>query len=486
MVAEVRAVTYKPLWFQDRRLVLGTLAVIFLSLLMYSRLGYPAALSVVLAFQIVLFFSLFQRPVWALASLIVGQLTTNNLQIPVGGQAISIRFIWTALALLLLVPILKSQGGIKLGSQARRVIVPAVIYFIWATITAVINTDMSFVLQDLRMTITAILLLVLLPAAVKNEQDLKRLSLVVLVTCSISAIFALQQHYDFLGLPRYSLYGLYDGSESDYRVQGLSESAVQLGFNLPVVILPVLAFYFMKVTDSRNRKLILFLVVIMTIALYFTLTRTGIYALAPGLLLMALLMKGKVKKTLLVVLLLVSAAFLVFVNTQGNRYSQGFGDDSSATGRLVLWQAGLKVAMDNPILGVGASNFRAASSAYASTIDATLMKHKTGAGRALGVYDAHNDFIGVWAASGIVALVAYLWLFIAVFRNFLDGYRHSRTRFLKALAIGCIGAFIAYIVNAATHNMMATSQLIWLLCAFSIAINKVVLSRQLPEVSEVR
>jgi O-antigen ligase len=486
MVAEARAITYKPVWFQDRRLVFGTLAVIFLSLLMFSLLGYPETLSVVLALQVVLFFSLFHRPVWALASLIVGQLTTNNLQVPVGGQAISIRLIWTVLALLLLVPVLKNQGGIKLGSQARRVIVPAVIYFVWVTVTAVITTDMSDVLKELRMTVTAMLLLVFLPAAVKNEKDLRWLSLVVLVTGSISAIFALQQHYDLLGLPRYSLYGMYDASESDYRVQGLSESAVQLGFNLPVVILPVLAFYFMKATDSRSRKLILFLVVIMTIALYFTLTRTGIYALAPGLLLMALLMKGRAKKTLLVVLLLVSAAFLVFVNTQDNRYSQGFGDDSSATGRLVLWQAGLKVAMDNPILGIGPGNFKEASSAYASTIDKALMKHETGAGRALGVYEAHNDFIGVFAASGIVALVAYLWLFIAVFRNFLDGYRHSRTRFLKALAIGCIGALAAYIVNAATHNVMATSQLIWLLCAFSIAINKVALSRQLPEVSEVR
>jgi O-antigen ligase len=483
-VAEIGSVTYKPIGIQDKRLTIG--AVVILALFLYAGLRFPPTLSLVLAFQIVFFFLLFQRPVWALASLIIGQLTTNNFMIPVGGGLVSVRLIWTILALVLLVPVLVKKGGTEFGSRARRIIVPAIIFFFVATISNVANTESSYTLQYLRMIVNWATLLILLPAVVTNEKDLKWLALVVLITGSVSAVFALiQSRGGFLGVPAHALYGIYDASESYYRVSGLSESAVQLGFNLPVIMLPMLAFFFLKGVNWRFRKLIIVLVTIMLVALYYTYTRTGIYALAPGLLVMGILMKGKPKKSLLLVLVLVFAAFLIFVNTQGNRYSQWFGEEGSANGRLVLWQTGIKVAVENPILGIGGNNFREASLAYASIINPNLMKLE-GTDDVLGVYQPHNDFISAWASYGTMALLAYLWMFISIFRNFLEAYRNSSTRFLKVLSLGCIGSMVAYIVNAATHNLMETSALIWIFAGLSIAVTKLMLSKRPSEAKEIR
>jgi O-antigen ligase len=426
-----------------------------------------------------------------MAALIIGQLTTNNLMIPLGGAGMSIRFLWTMLALVLLVPILYKGGGIRLGSRARRIFLPAMIFFIWTLATGAMNTELSRVIQDSRMVTTWLVILILLPAAVKNERDIKRLALVALITCSVSAVFALQQHFrfldlSFLGLPTYELYGVYDASLRHYRVSGLSESAVQLGFNLPVIILPMVAIFFSKGLNPKNRKLIFWLIIVMSTALYFTYTRSGIYSLAPGLLLIVFLMKGKAKKVTFLTLLILGVVFLLFVVMTGNRYSQGFGDDSSATGRLVLWQAGANIAVDNPIIGIGTGKFEEASLAYASAIDTDLMQHETGAGRALGRYEAHNDFITIWASYGTLAFVAFLWLLVGIFRNFLDTYRNSRSYFLKGLAFGCFGAVAAYIVNAFTHNVLGTSMLIWILGGFSIATAKIALAKPISNAKRVR
>ena len=200
---------------------------------------------------------------------------------------------------------------------------------------------------------------------------------------------------------------------------------------------------------------------------------------------MVLLMKGKPKKEFFLAMLILGVAFLGFAEMTANRYSKGFEEEKSAAGRLVLWEAGLLIALDNPISGIGSKRFEEASVAYASAISSESMK-RFDVGRGLGTTEAHNDFLRVWSSYGTVALLALLWLFVGVFRNFLDAYRHSRTRFLKGFAVGCFGAVAAYIVNAATHNVMDTSQLMWILGGLSIATTKLALPNQPRTVEELR
>jgi O-antigen ligase len=328
-----------------------------------------------------------------------------------------------------------------------------------------------------------VVILFLLPATVRNERDLKRLALVVLITLSVSAVFAWTQHFNRLGyLPLYEIYG---DSVRGARVAGLSETPVQLGFNLPMVLLPLIALYFLKGVNSRIRKLFILLIIMIFGALFYTFTRTGIFSLAPGLLLMFFLMKGKPKKQLFLIALILGFAFFCYINITGSRYSQGFTESSSAAARPVLWQAGVNIALDNPILGIGSYNFREVSQGYASTINPVFMETQ-GGGKILGETTVHNDFIRVWASFGTVALLAYLLMFVGIFRNFLESYRKSLTPFLKAFSLGCFGALAAYIFNAATHNVMGSSMLLWISGGFSIATAKVVLSMQLSKTKGIR
>jgi putative inorganic carbon (HCO3(-)) transporter len=460
-------ITHQQPWFRNIIFYTGAIAIIILSRLIMAFLPVTTALSLILATQMVLFVLLFRRPVWAMAALLVGQFTASGYMLPVaGGTIMSVRFLWTIMAILLLIPLLKLRGGIKLGSKSRNILIPTIIFFVLATVANIVSLDMSSTLQYLRTGITALAIVFFLPALVKNEKDLKLLTVAIFITCFISAVAAVMQHYQFLGLPAYTLYG---GMVHKNRTPGLAEGAVHLSYILPMIILPMLAMILLKGV-SRNMRIILpVLALVILAALYFTYTRSGMYALAPGILVMIILLKGTMRKNLLLIFLILGAMFLLYINITGNRYSQGFSDEQSAAGRLVLWQAGVKIALAHPVFGIGQGQFMIISEGYSSEVAGSAA---ASASVFLGTQQNHNDFIRVWDSFGTPALLVFLWIFFNTFRNLLSAYRRLPTPFLKALALGCIGAQMAYVVSAFTHNVMDSVPLFWILAGFSLALVK--------------
>jgi O-antigen ligase len=109
-----------------------------------------------------------------------------------------------------------------------------------------------------------------------------------------------------------------------------------------------------------------------------------------------------------------------------------------------------------------------------------------GAGGVLGKEAPHNDFLRVWLSFGTPALLAFLWAFVGILRNFFDSYQQSSRRFLKSFALGCFAAMMAYAVNAATHNLMDSVSLLWILGGLSIATTKLALSKQSLKGSRIR
>ena len=462
---------------ETKTLIVPTIAVIVGAAFFIWTMGQDMAmpLRLVLTIQVVLFFLLFNRPVWAMASLMVGQLTSSGYIFATSPESvISVRFLWTILAVLLIVPVLMNRGEMKLGSSARRILIPAILFFVLATVSNLVNTDLETTLKYSRQAATALVILFLLPAVVENRRDIKLLSIVALITCAVSAIVAVIQHYHFIGMPVITLFtDNYVGS----RALGLTDSPLHLAYYLPMILMPMTTIYFVKGVNPRSRILLALLVPIMIAALYFTYTRSGMYSLIPGAIVLIFLMKGKAKKELILVTLILLSAFIYYADTQNNRYSQWFVDDSSAAARPVLWQAGISIAMDNPILGIGYYKFEEVSLDYSSAINPDYMVTQD-AGSILGQTEPHNDFIRVWLSFGSLALLAYLWIFVGIFRNFFDSYRQSKNRFLKGLALGCIGALITYIVNASIHNVMDSVWLLWILGGLSIATVKLTLLKQ--------
>jgi O-antigen ligase len=107
----------------------------------------------------------------------------------------------------------------------------------------------------------------------------------------------------------------------------------------------------------------------------------------------------------------VPSALLQRMETLGSGVASGSASamdtEGSAAQRLEIWNTGMRVIADRPILGVGVGGYSLANAAYSP---------------ALGARDAHSTYVTFLAETGIPGLL----LFCALFINVLTTVRRSR------------------------------------------------------------
>jgi len=162
----------------------------------------------------------------------------------------------------------------------------------------------------------------------------------------------------------------------------------------------------------------------------------------------------------------------------GERYYRSAEDDNSAASHEALWQVGFAIALDNAIIGIGHEHFEEVSLAYSGAVDANA------GSESLGVERPHNDFLAVWTSWGIVAMAAYLALFVGATKNFLAATR-SADPLVGGLAVGGIGWLATYAANSAFHNYLDSSTLLWVFAGLSVVLarnagNAAITVRQTP------
>ncbi|UPZ17864.1 O-antigen ligase family protein [Flavobacterium humidisoli] len=88
-----------------------------------------------------------------------------------------------------------------------------------------------------------------------------------------------------------------------------------------------------------------------------------------------------------------------------NRIGQIKGGDQSANLRLQFWRNAIKMTQANPILGVGLGNYIVESIPYErdKNSDATISTH------------THNDFLEIFAETGVINGLIYFFLFVFLF-----------------------------------------------------------------------
>jgi O-antigen ligase len=317
---------------------------------------------------------------------------------------------------------------------------------------------------------SGLLIVVFLPAVIRNMEDLKILCGTALIVITASAIVGLLQHYQFLGAG-YS------------RVPGMSESMLELMLLLPVAILTVLGIFLTR-ESTGIKPLLLVSILMMGLALYFTYTRSALLALVVGAIALLTFLMSRIRGEIVLAIALAGIGFMEMSGFMGIQYLGGrdvASQQESSVSREILWQAGIAIVKDNPVLGIGGDQFKTVSKQYASSVDPALLRWERNTYwgyRTLGSLEPHNDFLMVSVSYGVIALVAYFWLFIAVMRNFFYSYRTSDKRFIKGLSVGLAAALIAYGVNVFYHNGLATVPLFWILVGFSAAVAKIAAGKQ--------
>ncbi|MGA2668930.1 MAG: O-antigen ligase family protein [Ignavibacteria bacterium] len=284
------------------------------------------------------------------------------------------------------------------------------------------------------------------------------------------------QHYNMLGMGQATI--IPDFMSKLGRASGMSEMELELSYILSVVIIVLLGIYLRKGLEVINRNWLFIPLIVLAGGLYYSYTRSSIFAVACGLvsILLFILLRSKWWIILAIV-------FVVFVFLENSNVVAGkgvSGRDSmeqleSSISREILWQAGLAIAEDHPILGIGVDQFIKVSPQYTARVDPALIQWETNrywSYRTLGNEPPHNDYMMMWVSYGIIALVLFIWLHFVIFNNFMKAYFLSTDKFTKGISLGFAAALVTYVVNSFYHNMLATMPLFWVLAGFSLVTMK--------------
>ena len=470
----------QKLWTNTQGIALSILAAVAI----WSFIPLTPLTLVLLAVSVLFLFGL-KRPVWAMAAFLVSQLTATSYMVDVPFTTISLR-----LLLLLLIGLILwrsiSQDRIELGPAARKVLIPAATLLVLSVIANAANTGFDFLFRDFRNMMVGLMVVIFMPAVVRNTKDLKILCGVAFIGLTASAIVGLLQHYQFFGMGQESLIpGFFERPvEGETRVPGMAETELELSYALSVAVPALLGVYLMKGVKKYNRWLLPVSAVLIGLAVYFTFTRSALLALIIGVVALALFFKTRIRGEIILAILMLGVGLIAATGMFGDQYLGGrsaTAQEESYVSRQILWQSGASIALDNPILGIGGDRFAEVSPEYASDVSPSLLaweEEQYWGYSSLGTQPPHNDFLMVWICYGTFALIAYLWLYVVILRSLLDSYHVSTTRFIKGLSIGLAAALIAYGVNAFYHNLFVTMPLFWILAGFSLATAKLVSKSQ--------
>jgi len=431
----------------------------------------------------VLFLIGLKRPVWAMAAFLISQLTATSYMVDVPFITISLR-----LLLLLLIGLIlwrsTTDEKIDLGPMARRVIIPAVALLVISVMANLANTGFDYVFRDFRNMIVGLLIVIFMPAVIRNTKDLKILCGVAFIGVTASALVGLFQHYQFFGLGETTLIPDFfeqRSAEGGLRVPGMAETELELSFALSVVLPVVLGVYLAKGIKKDTRWLLLVSAVVIGLAVYFTFTRSALLAMFLGLAALPLFFKTRIRPEFILIIVLFGVGIIAATGMMDSQFLGGRSEEvqeESSVSRQILWQSGTAIAIDYPILGVGGDRFAEVSTGYASEVDTELLAWETErywGYSSLGTQPPHNDFLMLWICYGTLALAFYIWLYVAVLRVLANCYQVAKTRFIRGLSIGLAAAFIAYAANAFYHNLFVTIPLFWILAGLALATAKLAL-----------
>jgi O-antigen ligase len=442
-------------------------------------------MTLVLASIIILVFMGLERPVFAVGALIIQQLTATGYMITTPfGFDISLR-----LLLLIFVGLViwrsSRQTRFDLGPRALIVLLPAITLLILSLISNLINSGFDTAFKDFRDIITGLMILSFIPFAIGDISDLKIFCGITFVGITASALIGVMQHFNLLDMQSYTLIAKWVSyAGAGFRVPGMSETELELSYILSSGFLILTGVLLFKGLSPGIRRFIPVSMLIIAAATYFTYTRSAVIAIIIGLISLFLFIKTRIKGEVILVVMLIIAGFLV-ISPLGNQYLAGRSannQEDSTVSRQILWQAGLGMALDHPIIGIGSDNFQSESPYYRSNVDPALLayeKQQYWGYSTLGSVPPHNDFLNIWVSYGTPALIIFIALFILFMHNFINSFQISANGFIKGLSIGLAAALIAYGVNAFYHNALAAISLFWILGGLSVTVTKLAIQRKI-------
>ena len=341
-------------------------------------------------------------------------------------------------------------GRLVPGSTPRR----ALIAFAAAGILSVVGSLHSYGPSLLEWTriLAAVLMFIVLEQLMADPAELRRLLVAVYLSAALPLLVTAAGF--LLGSPRQEIKGEV--------VRAIGPFNQSNAFGRYLMLLTIFGVAIYPSLERRHRRLLGVLLAGSALGLMMTYTLSAIIATVVGLLVVGLVSSKRTFATVLVV----AVAALLLVPQLSSRFTELTSSDPLASSspntldwRFGHWTQVLPLANSNPVTGIGLANISRSTDIEAQS---------------------HNDFVRVYVETGVIGLLAYLSVLIALLSLGMRALKLSSPKsFDRSVAAGFLGCAVAFVAVSLVANVISNVVFLWYFLAFAAAVSSVV-RRNLP------
>ena len=338
--------------------------------------------------------------------------------------------------------------GVSLSRTDR-----ALVVFLGAAFISVVGSThpLSSGLEFTRMA-AVVVMFVVLERLAAEPGGVRRLLLAVYASAVVPLVLTAAS--SLLGRGRVENKGVYT------RTIGSFNDSNDFGRYLMLLIIMGVALY--PHLERRGRRLLGVVVLASAAVIPLTYTRSAIVGAGLGLVVVGLFQS----KRLLAGLVVVGVAAVIVVPGLAGRFSvltdsqATSGQGNSLAWRLQYWGQVLPLANANPLSGIG----------LAQTQYQTDQQKQP-----------HNDYLRAYVEMGVVGLAAYLAMLGALIALGIRAIQASaRGTLERGVAVGFLGAAVAYVAVSAVANVMSNVVVLWYFFAYAAAASAIAGARRGP------
>jgi O-antigen ligase len=379
-----------------------------------------------------------------------------------GAIAFSVALVTIPASALLLYHVANAPSpGLFLRSALRAVGLPTAVLVLVLSLSALASDVRFFGLCTVFELLQYCLLFTVGAVCVRSRRDVHFTYVLLLIVLGTqSCIFFLQN----LTGASFSAVGqvVWTAGESGLLRAGGTVGTVPAGFVEFIVPLALIAAAsFLASTRSADRALFATLAALGLAGSFLTLNRTALVGVPMGVLIVLRLCKrrGHSRGAAIAIFVVLALALTVAAPRVTRRVEkQDFGDDWNQ--RITLMGVALRMAGDNPVLGVGPSGYPYHMSRYPI-------------GALDWAYVVHNEYLMRLADTGLLGFSAWLaWFGVGVRRV----YRCTRSKdpLFRTIAIGVFAALCVRMWNWLwwAHMPFSAEALLWFLLGLMVAIER--------------
>ena len=359
--------------------------------------------------------------------------------------------------------------GVKFEGVSRR-LTAACMLFLGSVLLSTINSTwirLSF-FEAILLVQVFFLYYIVLTAAIETEKELRMVMVMLMLSLILQGALGTAQYLTGRSLDVFVTgTPVTEESEEGLVTRALGTIGKPNGLAMYVAPLILLVTAMMMKTRGIYRKLGMCAVALGGSALLFSFSRGGWMAFAIAFLMLLLaLSKGKYVRArgpLLALAVGAVVVFFFFSQIEGRFVSQEGAD--AAQDRIYLIKIAWNMIKDSPILGVGANTFMSVIGRYTRGPDLQYVY----------LHMVHNQYLLVFAETGLVGILAFLWLMLTCFRESLDCTRRRSSELAQTVGLSAGAGFMAMSIHMMV-DMYASPlclSLLFVFCSLCSAVKKI-------------